>query len=866
MTKAVETSNSDLDQDTRIRVAEILFASGAAVGFLDFGFSSVGMHPARGYISLSAAVCLISLIFVLRRTRALDMSLALAALVASATFLVPFALSGYGVLLTLGISVPIAATMTMNPRCGLVASAYYGLFSMVLAISVGLGWWTPPFQPHQFARGTISEVTTAVLIMAAICGTSLFREKVIRSTEAKRRLSDESLQKQLAGLRLLAETTSEMWTVDVNGDRWTELLTQIAEHLDCDAFTNYEIRRDRLWLAAYAGLPDSAVGDFQSIDFGEKLCGLCARTEKPVYLSESELQDHSHGELITKLGLRTVAVVPLIFGGNLVGTLGFGSTRKAAFAEEEIDFIRTLGQTVASIRGRVLADAKNRVSELRFRTIVDSASHSFFVVDRQGRFVDVNSRACFALGYDREDLLKMRLTDITPRMSVERIVEIHGELLNEDVVCEDGFHQRKDGTAFPVDVHFSRVSSEDSDHMVVLAHDASNRQQIAERLVQSQKLEAIGRLAGGLAHDFNNLICVINSYSELLMTDVSLPENYRTWGHAIHDAGQRGASLTKQLLVFGRKAVFDVEAIDLNEVVADAQRLLARLIAENINFVAELSPTPCGVLADRSQIDQVLINLVVNARDSMPHGGNLVLRTERVRGNQAGDVHADGDSELIRLSVTDTGHGIAAESIPMVFDPFYTTKNVGAGTGLGLAVVYGIVRESGGSIDVVSEYGSGSEFTITLPAHPLGERDVKNRPVLSRVDGLTVLLVEDEPAVRKVATLALGQAGYVVLEAQSSRHAIELAKEHASEICVLLTDVVMPDLNGPEIVREIRSFLPELPVLYMSGYSAETLTEMTEIGEGAGVLSKPFSLNELSKRVREATTPSGSTTVRSEVP
>ena len=841
-----------------------MLAGGAFVAFLDFGFAWYRGEDFRSYISLGASLFLMTMLPMLHRTQSLELVFGIGGSLACICCLGSFYLSGEFYFLALGISIPIGTTMWVAPKTSLAISLIYGVAAFVLTAAVTQNWYTPPYMNGELFQGALSDSFVALLVLGLIAGTSIYRERVIDTSESKRRAGDASLQKQLSGLRLLAETTSELLKDDPSKERWTQLLGRMARHLDCGLFTNYEVENDKLHLVASGGLPDSVIDNYRILSFGEKVCGTCAMIEEVVYLREPDYSGHPQGDELRALGLRAILVVPLKFGGKLVGTLAFATLTKNSFAEEDIDFMTMLGQAVASVRGRALADAQARVSESRFRTVIDRASHSFFLVGHGGRFVDVNLQACLSLGYEREELLQLQFSDLLVGMEADEVQELENCLGVEDFRFIKVRHRRKDGTDFPVEVCLSRVSLDGGNYVVALAQDASDRQQLADQMIQAKKMEAIGRLAGGVAHDFNNLLCVINSYSEILMADKSLEERQRIWMRAIFDAGQRGADLTRQLLVFGRKAVFDSKEIDLNEVVADAQQLLARLIGENIKLELTLSSGPCRVLADRSQISQVLFNLAENARDAMPRGGTLVLETKFV---QATDSNWDekqseslailGSRDCVQLIVSDTGSGIATELIPEVFDPFFTTKDVGEGTGLGLAVAYGIAKESGGSIDVESEPGQGSKFTMTLPSYALPTHEpsqpthgARIAPPHFKVNAL-VLLVEDEAEVRSVTSLSLRQQGYVVLEALSSRHAIDLAKQYADELRVLITDVVMPELNGPEMVAQIHKFLPNLPVLYMSGYSYDTLSKITDLGEFNGLLNKPFSLQELYSRVQQ---------------
>ncbi|MEP6889034.1 MAG: response regulator [Nitrospirales bacterium] len=374
-----------------------------------------------------------------------------------------------------------------------------------------------------------------------------------------------------------------------------------------------------------------------------------------------------------------------------------------------------------------------------------------------------------------------------------------------------------------------------------------------EQLLQSQKMEAIGQLAGGIAHDFNNLILVINGYSELLLDELKSDEKKRLKVEQIKQAGDRAAALTKKMLAFSRRQVTHPRPIDLNAVVSNITPMLSRLIGESIHFVAKLPPVG-QVKADPMQIEQVIMNLVLNARDAMPHGGTLSIETSNVeldhiytdqhRGSQVGT--------YVQLTVRDTGTGMDAETKRRVFEPFFTTKEVGKGTGLGLSVVYGIIKQSGGYIEVTSESHSGSLFKVYLPR--LSSAVALSHPPMPRRSLATgresILVVEDEQAVRSLISSMLKQQGYDVREASDGDEALRTV-EQASVIHLLMTDLVMPRLGGCELAQRLRLQRPQVKVLYMSGYSDDTLLRQEGLPVGANFLQKPFTPEVLSCKVRE---------------
>ncbi len=377
-----------------------------------------------------------------------------------------------------------------------------------------------------------------------------------------------------------------------------------------------------------------------------------------------------------------------------------------------------------------------------------------------------------------------------------------------------------------------------------------------ERLRQSQKLEAVGRLAGGVAHDFNNLLSVILSYAELLLRRLEPAERFRDELSEIQCAGRRAADLTRQLLAFSRQQVLDPTILDVNEVIAGVSGMLARLLGEDIDLELLRSPCPAKVRADRGQLEQVLLNLVVNARDAMPDGGKLTIETARVELDETqafGQLGAQHGAYVLLL-VSDTGVGMDEVTRARAFEPFYTTKERGKGTGLGLSTVFGIVTQSGGGIRLESEPGAGATFRIYLPR---AEGEVESpRPAATDRDlpggTETILLVEDEDQVRAVAGSILRSAGYQVLAARSAAEALLLVESHAGRIDLLLTDVVMPKMTGRQLAERVLAIRPGIRVLFMSGYTDDVMLQHGIPDSGIWLLPKPLTPSALTRRVRQA--------------
>jgi signal transduction histidine kinase len=371
-------------------------------------------------------------------------------------------------------------------------------------------------------------------------------------------------------------------------------------------------------------------------------------------------------------------------------------------------------------------------------------------------------------------------------------------------------------------------------------------------LRHAQKLEAIGRLAGGIAHDFNNLLTAIIGYADLVLKALPEDDPRRTDVLEIRSAGSRAADLTRQLLVFSRQQVLDAAVLDLNDVVQESVRLLQRVIGEDVAVGTNCASDLWPVKADRTQMIQILMNLAVNARDAMPHGGSLTIATRNVTIDRPGlSQHPQAIGEYVVLSVCDTGEGIPEDVLPKIFEPFFTTKEPAKGTGLGLSMVYGIVQQTHGVIFVDSDVGTGTTFTIFLPRT---EEEEASRPVPSapiESGHQTILLVEDEASLRDLASRVLRQGGYHVMAVASADEALRAAEERAGAIDLLLTDVVMPGMNGVALASELRRAHPDLSVLFMSGYTGEAAGVYQRV-EPSDVLPKPFSASQLIRRVQDA--------------
>ena len=487
----------------------------------------------------------------------------------------------------------------------------------------------------------------------------------------------------------------------------------------------------------------------------------------------------------------------------------------------------------------------------QFRAVFLDAADAMLILDDSRTILEANPAACALFGLDNKRLVNRSLDGLLVEAGDQLVTAWRellalGEAKREHRVVSSPGGTRLVECSYRVRVH--------GDRHLCIARDITDRRQLEERLMQSEKIESVGRLAGGIAHDFNNLLTAILGYAELLISHRADADPDRADLQEIQKAGQRAAALTQQLLAFSRKQVLMPKNVDLNQTVAGLKNMLARLIREDITLTCELARQTATVKVDPTQIEQAILNLVLNARDALPSGGHIRLEVACVRRSQV-DVPPDMQSmasDYVRLRVVDNGVGISPEARAHLFEPFFTTKDIGKGTGLGLASVYGIVRQSNGIIAVESQPGIGTTFTIHFPAVASGEEvQVPAVEVGSRSHGReTILLVEDEDAVRVIVSAVLRRQGYNVLEASNPRGAWDMFERHARQIDLLLTDVVMPEMNGPALAQRLVTVRPELRILFISGY-ADMTTPPEADNPNVSFLSKPFQASVLSDRVRQ---------------
>jgi PAS domain S-box-containing protein len=551
--------------------------------------------------------------------------------------------------------------------------------------------------------------------------------------------------------------------------------------------------------------------------------------------------------------------VPLKAGNNSFGVLVVQSyTDNIRFGEKDKDILTFVSQQVSSALEHKRNEEALRRSEARYRSLVQSAVYGIYRSSLEGNFLDVNPALITMLGYGSSD----EILALDPTQDVFLDPEEHARLISEfrrsgRLDNLEVRWKRKDGNAITVRLSGRAVSSpqEPDEVLEVIAEDVTERRVLEDQFRQAQKMEAVGRLAGGVAHDFNNLLMVISGYTEVLLERTERSHALYQKMEAIQQAADRATTLTRQLLAFSRKQLLQLKVVDVNAIVADMERLLRPLIGENIELITRLAPDLGRTRADAGQIEQVIMNLVVNSKDAMPNGGKIIIQTANVSldddlRREYSYIHP---APYVMVSVTDTGQGMSKETQSRIFEPFFTTKEKGKGTGLGLSTVYGIVKQSGGYVFVRSEPGRGTTFRIYLPRVEEAAEPLDGVPSSqSAAEGSeTVLLVEDEESVRQLVRETLESKGYKVLEAEHGEAALRIASAHPAQIHLLITDVIMPGMGGRDLAKHLGESRPETAVLYLSGYTEDTFVHEGVLESGTAFLQKPFTLQALARKVRE---------------
>jgi PAS domain S-box-containing protein len=561
-----------------------------------------------------------------------------------------------------------------------------------------------------------------------------------------------------------------------------------------------------------------------------------------VSVPSDEVPDSATQDLLRGARVASMQIVPLISRGRGVGAMLIGATRTDVTSHESVAFARAMGNQIVQSLELAQAVARVTTSEERYRTLLDNAHDAIAILTPEGVIREVNQRWSAILGRPREEMIGLRLNDLLPIDETSEPAPI-AEI------------SRPDGTVALVALSSNEIDIGGDRLVFTVGRDVTEQRKLEHQLLQAQKLEAIGHLAGGVAHDFNNVLTAILGFAELLTEELPADSPGRGDLIEIKRAGERAAGLTRQLLAFSRRQILQPIVLDVNQRIRDLEVMLRRVISEDIDLIVTLAPALGQVRIDPTQLEQILVNLVVNAGDAMPRGGALTIETRNVTLDEDYRQHhfPVNPGAFVMVAVSDTGIGMDEATRERIFEPFFTTKEVGKGTGLGLATVHGIVKQSGGDIWVYSEPGRGTTFKIYLPQVVQPAAAVAERVTTGDLarGTETVLLVEDDQAVRRLARVTLERAGYNILHAANPKEAVRVTADSNARIDLLLSDVVMPESDGPLLFDRLRPQHPGLRVLYISGYADEAIVRHGILVEGTPFLQKPFSPHALARKVRD---------------
>lgn len=557
-------------------------------------------------------------------------------------------------------------------------------------------------------------------------------------------------------------------------------------------------------------------------------------------------------------GFRASAAFPIKVENKIAGTFNLYANELGFFNDEEVKLLKELtmdiGFALEVERSEVKrhgAEEARRISEAKYRVLFDHAPDAIVIADSKSRYLDANASMCRMLGYTLKEFVGLHASDIVVPTEIEHIQPALDAIKTQSEYHREWQFRRKDGSTFEAEVVATTMPD---GNILGMIRDVTSHRKLENQLRQTQKMEAIGQLAGGIAHDFNNLLTVINGRSLLVMNRFNSGNKTRQDAELIYQTGERAAALTRQLLAFSRQQVLAPVVLDLNKVAAEMDSLLRRLIREDIELSTVLAPELKYVKADPTQIEQVIINLVVNARDALSEGGKIIIETANVELNDIYcRTHPDvKPGQYVMLAVSDTGHGMDSNVKAKIFEPFFTTKPHGMGTGLGLATVFGVIKQSNGVIEVYSEVGKGTTFKVYLPQTVEALTVTKPGTSFTSPKGHEIIfVVEDEDGVRELLRDLLEMNGYTIHAAKNGIEALRRMQEYTGTLDLIITDVVMPGMGGPELIERIKSVHPEAKVLFTSGYTDHAIIRNGSLPSGASFIQKPFTPASLARKVRE---------------
>jgi PAS domain S-box-containing protein len=597
------------------------------------------------------------------------------------------------------------------------------------------------------------------------------------------------------------------------------------------------------------------------------LPGLAWSDSKPIRSADLAGERDPLVTLAVRHGFKEAFAFPILFDAEVLGVIECFSREPLLYDEGLLETLLSIGSQIGRFLKHQQAEEAVRLSEARKAAILESALDAIITIDPDGKMLEFNPAAERLFGYERTSAIGQRMVDLIVPESSRGVYDdrLNNCRSREDTTGSKRIElslKRADGQPVPVELVVTRIRLEGPPLFTCYIKDLTERVQAEqtlrrteEQFQQAQKMEAIGRLAGGIAHDFNNLLTVINGYAQSMLSKLPAKDVNRGPIELIHKAGCRAASLTRQLLAFSRRQVLEPKVFNLNGVVADIGKMLQRMIGEDISLEVIPGNDLSRTKADQGRIEQVLMNLAVNARDAMPEGGKLTIETRNVVLDEG---YARSHPEVtpgpyVLLAVSDTGVGMDEATRARIFEPFFTTKEVGKGTGLGLATVYGIIKQSGGHIAVYSELNRGSTFKVYLPV--TAEKETIPacllRPAFAPSGKGTVLLVEDEDMVRTLSSQILKEQGYTVLEARHGKEALAISEKDLAEVQLTVTDVVMPEMDGRDLARRLLVRKPNMKVLYVSGYTEKAIVRNGLLEPDTLFLEKPFSPEGLARKVHE---------------
>ncbi len=593
------------------------------------------------------------------------------------------------------------------------------------------------------------------------------------------------------------------------------------------------------------------------------LFGYTLSTGKPVISNDAKNDPRSWGLPDGHPPLKAYLGLPIMQAGQMIAMLGVAN-RHGGYSAEQINFIQpllnTIGQLVEArriLRNRILAENALRESQESYRKLFeDHAAIKILIDPDTGYIVDANKAAAKFYGWSLEELKQMRIHEINTLPADKIQIEMDKARKSKKTYFEF-CHRLADGSIKDVRVFSSKINLKGKDYLHSIIYDVTKEKELEAQLFQSQKMESIGGLAGGIAHDFNNMLNVILGYGEIILNKLNQKDPLYKDVTEIVAAAKRSMDLTTQLLAFSRKQILQPKVLNVNRTLKSMQKMIERLIGEDIELVMVLKEDIYNVETDPIQIEQVIMNLAVNARDAMPFGGKLFIGTSNVFLDENYlQSHADVVSgEYVMIAVTDTGHGMDKEILSHIFEPFFTTKGKEKGTGLGLATVYGIVKQSGGHIWVYSEQGNGTTFKIYFPATFIEPNHQPEEKQTERVElkggGEHILVVEDEEALRGLFKALLTNLGYKVTLAGNGGEALLLVEEKGLKPDIVITDVIMPIMSGAMLVERLRKNMPNLKVLYMSGYTDNAIVHHGVLDAETPFIQKPFTIEKLDAKIKQ---------------